>query len=412
MNSDLFSSFQQFEYDIHPETWQQHDKILIWAEGCERISELFESPNLYEESDDPIVRQGYALVNHIKNHFRDRYSHLNTFRILIHIPSLEASPGGNSLFSNMTQALGFIGIPVKNLGWNEGIEKYLDEFKPAVFMTSDHEIYLSRIDWKAVEKYRNSNILRIGLTASIEEYGNTPLKERLLWAKEHGIDFYYSFRCPEYLQQRAEYKPFLENRHNIFSIEFGANPLIHYPVPGFKRDLNYVFLASINSDKWQRYFLYLTEIFSKYPGFLDGPGWSLISRMTSNLNKDRYLYARAKAGLNLHLDNQIKWASELNERTYMLAACGVPQLTDNPLLLSDRFDEEGFFVANSPDEYKALFDFILNNPHEANRKALIAQKEVFANHTWFHRAENFALKLSEYLFPKLYEDSFLHDNTE
>jgi hypothetical protein len=312
----------------------------------------------------------------------------------------------------MTQALGFIGIPVKSLGWNEGIEKYLDEFKPTVFMTSDHEIYLSRIEWKAVEKYRNSNILRIGLTASIEEYGNTPLKERLLWAQEHGIDFYYSFRCPEYLQQRAEYKPFLENRHNIFSIEFGANPLIHYPVPGFKRDLNYVFLASINSDKWQRYFLYLTEIFSKYPGFLDGPGWSLISRMTSNLNKDRYLYARAKAGLNLHLDNQIKWASELNERTYMLAACGVPQLTDNPLLLSDRFDEEGFFVANSPDEYKALFDFILNNPHEANRKALIAQKEVFANHTWFHRAENFALKLSEYLFPKLYEDSFLHDNTE
>lgn len=399
-NSNIFAAFYQFEKIINPLTWQKHDELMQWAEECERRSDLFETPELYEKSDDPVVLQGYTLVKDTINTFANRYRHLTSLRILIHTPSLDGSPGGHSLFSNMVQALEFIGIAVKSLGWNEHIEKYLEEFQPTVFITSDHESYLSRINWDSIKIYRKSHILKVGLTASIEEYGNTPLPGRLLWAKEQGIDFYYSFRSPEYLQQRAEYRPFFDHGYKIFSIEFGANPLIHYPVPGIERDINYVFLASTNPDKWQRYFLYLTDILSKYSGFIDGPGWSFLKRKTSTLNKDRYLYARAKVGLNLHLDNQIEWASELNERTYMLAACGVPQLIDKPKLLPYRFNEEGFFIAASPHEYISLFDFILNNPDEAKRRALIAQKEVFASHTWFHRAEKLALSLLETFFSK------------
>ncbi len=184
----------------------------------------------------------------------------------------------------------------------------------------------------------------------------------------------------------------------VFSIEFGANPLIHYPVPETDRDLNYVFLASVNPAKWPRYFAYLTRIFSKYPGFLDGPGWSFVGKRVVPLKRDRYLYARARVGLNLHADEQIDWANELNERTYILAACGVPQLVDNPALLSARLNKDGLFVADTPDEYTALFDFILHNPDQAAARALIAQRQVFTEHTWFHRAERFVLELKENFF--------------
>ncbi|MCK4782642.1 MAG: glycosyltransferase [Desulfobacteraceae bacterium] len=408
--SPALLNIEQFEKQINPVTWQRHDKILQWAHSCEAAPERFELPELYENSDDPAVRQGFELTGKVKQQFRGRYKHLKDLRILVHIPSLRFSPAGYSLFTNMAQGLEFIGIPVRMLGWNETIDKLLYEFRPTVFLTSDHEGYLSRINWDSVKKYRESNTLRIGLTASIEEYGNTALQERLLWAKQHRVDFYYSFRCPEYLRQRTEYRPFFENGYNIFSVEFGANPLIHYPVPGIERDLSYVFLASINPDKWPRYFSYLSGIFSKYPGFLDGPGWSFIKTMSESFSKDRYLYARAKVGLNLHLDEQINWANELNERTYILAACGVPQLLDDPKLLPYRFNKDGFFVANTPSEYTALFAYILNNPVEAQKKALIAQREVFTKHTWFHRAEGLVLDLMRNYFPKSQQHGLLYNS--
>ena len=408
--SPALLNIEQFEKQINPVTWQRHDKILQWAQSCEAAPQRFELQELYENSDDPVVRQGFELTGKVKQQFRGRYKHLKDLRILVHIPSLRFSPAGYSLFTNMVQGLEVIGIPVRMLGWNETIDKLLYEFRPTVFLTSDHEGYLSRINWDSVKKYRESNTLRIGLTASIEEYGNTALQERLLWAKQQRVDFYYSFRCPEYLRRRTEYRPFFENGYNIFSVEFGANPLIHYAVPSIERDLNYVFLASANSEKWPRYFSYLSEIFSKYPGFLDGPGWPFIQTKSASFSKDRYLYARAKVGLNLHLDEQINWANELNERTYILAACGVPQLVDNPKLLPQRFDENAFFVAKGPDEYTALFAYILNNPVEARKKALIAQREVFTKHTWFHRAEGLVLDLMRNYFPKSQQHGLLYNS--
>ncbi len=107
--------------------------------------------------------------------------------------------------------------------------------------------------------------------------------------------------------------------------------------------------------------------------------------------------AKTKVGLNLHLDYQINTINQLNERTYMLAACGVPQLVDNPAILSEHFSEGCFFVANNPKEYALLFEQILTDPQEAQKRALKAQREVFANHTTFHRMDSFVRELLKLL---------------
>ena len=125
---------------------------------------------------------------------------------------------------------------------------------------------------------------------------------------------------------------------------------------------------------------------------------SFITKKSKTLDKDRYLYARAKVGLNLHLEEQLDWANELNERTYILAACGVPQLLDDPALLPSRFDKNGLFIADSPAEYTELFEYILNHPDKAKQKTLLAQREVFEKHTWFHRAEKLVSDLSKNYF--------------
>lgn len=382
--------FRIFENKIDKRTWQNHDEILQWAEALALLSES-ELQEQILASDKPIVKKGYELREKILNEFRDKYTD-EAIKIMIHLPSKESSPGGYSLFSNMAESFKFIGIKTEMLFVGEDIKEKLNQFQPTIFLSSDHKRYTSKIDWEAINEYKKSYNLQVGLTASIAEYGNTPLKQRLDWGKSIGIDFYYSFRAPEYFNTREEYRPFFEYELQILSVEFGANPLLYFPLPNIDKDIDYLFLASSNGDKQKRYFEWLPKIVTQYFGFIDGPGWHKISRWASQPTH-KFLYARAKIGINLHIDDSMDWASELNERTYILAACGVPQLVDNAKLLEYRFSSEAMFIASTPKEYAELFEYMLNSPDECQKRALIALEEVYTKHTTFHRADGFIQQL-------------------
>ena len=210
--------------------------------------------------------------------------------------------------------------------------------------------------------------------------------------EELWIDFYYNFGAPEYLKEREDFRRFFEEGYQIHSIEFGANPLLYFPVDGIDRDIPFVFLGSSNADKHKRYIEWFGQIFKEHPGFINGPGWKGMSS-SIKMNLNRFIYARAKVGINLHVEDQVSWANELNERTYTLAACGVPQLIDNPKLLLDRFSEGAMFQASSPKEYLNLFHHILASPEEAQKRAILSLEEVYNKHTTFHRAEGFIKQL-------------------
>jgi hypothetical protein len=304
----------------------------------------------------------------------------------MYVPDAHHSPDGYSVFNNLRQAWDFIGVPAKGLPFGSSIGKYLHDFRPTVLLTSDRESYLSRIDWTEIARYRRVQQLHVGLTASLQEYGNTPLIGRLEWARRHGVDFYYSFRAPGYHATRREYRPFYDKGFPILSVEFGANVLQCYPVFGIERDLDYVFLASSNPDKWPRYVAYLSGLFRHRAGFLDGPGWSRLSRSAPQ-STHRYLYARVRVGLNLHIADSVDWPSELNERTDILAASGVPQLVDRARLLREHFSSRVVFNATSPREYADMFEHMLTDEGETRLRAMAALREVYERHTTFHRTE-------------------------
>lgn len=390
--SHPFNSFQKI---INKTTWDTHDSIFNWAETSLKKVNTIED---YEKSTNPeqnTQKMGYLLKKEIEERYLNLYEPKKHIRILIHLPPSNMSPGGNSLFSNMIESLNFIGISTKGYQWYDNLNQILTEFKPTIFLTSDHYSYLNRIDWDTISKYKQKFGLKIGLTASLEEQGNTPLADRLKWAKKTNVDFYYSFQNPQYLKEREAYKPIFNESYSIYSIEFGVNPLHYYPLPAPQKDLNYVFLASSNPDKWNRYFKYLPRIFTKYSGFINGPGWRNDNKLPFNSDRDRYIYSRGKIGINLHIDESINYPCELNERTYMLAACGIPQLVDNPKLISTYFNKDCCFIGETPEEYFELFEYILDNPDDANKRALNSIKQVFMNYTTFHRTESFVLQLSK-----------------
>jgi len=379
----------QFNYFFNSRTLLSHDLILAEAELALAQKAVYENVALCLGSPDPVVSQGIRLKIDLELQLKNCLVGITSERILIQIPDPTFSPAGYSLFSNLLESLNYIGVPAEALPWDREMGSLLEEFKPTVLLSSDSHEYLKRIDWRAIQQYKSNSRLKVGLSATLEEYESTPLLPRLTWAKQYGIDFYYSYRDESYVKSRKEYLPFFEAGFQIIHIPFGANILHYYPVAGFERDLNYVLMASRKREHIQ----YLENITKNYSGFLDGPGWQQVKHFRFNRERDRYIYARAKVGLNIHLPEQIDWACELNERTYQLAACGVPQLVDHPMLLDKVFGSESFFIANSPTEYDELFKELIQNPQMGIDKAMRAQREVFASHTTLHRAKSLVNKL-------------------
>ena len=372
--------FHLFQKRINSQTRARHRETLEWAAGNAYNSELNEGT------------RNEGLRNDVLIKFRNLYQFENNIRVLVHVPAAKSSPGGYSVFSNLMESLRYIGIPCQQLELGNNLKNQLSIFAPTVLLTSDSMSYLELIDWGVIRQYRINHQLLIGLTASIEAYGNTPIAGRLKWAKKNQVDFYYSFRAPEYIRNRKDYLPFFDEGYNIHSIEFGANPLLYYPVTGVKKNIPFVFFGSSNADKQNRYLDWFDPLMTKSPGFINGYGWNgMCSTIPMNVNK--YILARAQVGINLHLEEQVEWACELNERTYVLAACGVPQLVDNARLLSERFSSESLFVANNPKEYAELFDYLISNPNVAAGRAEVALREVYEKHTTFHRAESLVLQI-------------------
>lgn len=378
-----------FDRSISETTIRNHDKIISDAEAALKNKEKYEADIAYMSSHDPMAQQGYALKQQAQKKFENKYTGQNIERIMIQVPDPVFSPAGYSLFTNLAESLNYLGVPTHTLGWNDNTKEAIDKFAPTVLLSSDHASYLERIDWDAIRQYKERNRFKTGLTASLAEYGNTPLDQRLDWARNHNIDFFYSYRDEDYVNVRKEYRPFFDAGYKVLYLPFGANILHYYPVAGFTRDIDFVLIAS----KKREHTIFMKDIVKRNSGFIDGPGWKHAPHFQFNRDRDRYIYARAKVGLNVHLPEQIDWACEVNERTYQLAACGVPQVIDHPKLLDKLFSRDALFIADTARQYTDYFELIINDPRIGQERALIAQKEVFEKHTTFHRADSLVQQL-------------------
>ena len=98
---DVLWNFNHFDNKVNPSTWSQYDKVIIWARNCKSNAPSLEGKEAFERSEEPVVRQGYALLNKVKNEFDGKLNYLNNLKILIHVPSCEISPAGFSIFNNL-----------------------------------------------------------------------------------------------------------------------------------------------------------------------------------------------------------------------------------------------------------------------------------------------------------------------
>ncbi len=379
--------FYTFEHGICQETITSHDAILQKAESyMARVSEI-ETEENYANSTDPVVRQGWKLKKKISSMFQGAYSSAKGIRILIHIQDFSDSPGGYSALSNMLESLRFIGVQASAITSTDNTREVLETFRPNILLSTDIDCFLEEIDWDAVRDYRRVHRLDIGLLTDREE-NPVPLEPKFKWAKEHNVRFYFSYRDKNYIDKSDKYEPFRTRGYPVVGIPFGVNILHYYPVPNIPRTLNYSLITSASWQKGEQYIM-AQDVVRKYPGFIYGLGWKHSKGFSFDKDRDRYIYAMSKCGLNFHLPFQLDSACEVNERTHQLAACGVPQLVDNAKMLPNLYSPDAFFIARNREEFSSHFQKIPANPEMAKQRALIAQKEAFERHTTFHRAATF-----------------------
>lgn len=345
--------------------------------------------NLMHTLPKNVLSENIELLNKI---LFNKDKHKNTsFRILIHLPSINISPGGYSIFNNIYENLKHMGVSAHCLKFDDDLNEILHIFKPTIFLSSDDIIFTNNINWELITEYKKNNNFKIGLTASISAYGNTDLIKRIEWAHSK-IDFYYSFRAKEYVESREDYIPFFKFGYKIINIEFGANILNFFPLKEVEKKFDYLFFGSINPTKTLRYKNYFSNIVKNHHGYIYGNGWPW-SKVEIPFQIQNYYYPLTRIGLNLHLDEQIEWCCELNERTYILGITKTPQLIDMPALLDKRYNINNMFCAHSAQQYEDLFNYMLLNEEECKYKSDLIFLETLEKHTMFDRIDHFLEQL-------------------
>jgi hypothetical protein len=336
-------------------------------------SNIEEDPVLKKYRDE--VLEGYANKNAKSN-----------LRILIHLAPLSMSPGFHTVAKSWIDTFNYLGIPCEALVFNEDVEKVLDSFKPNVFLSLVDPSFSQNIDYKEIAKYKQRHTLLVGLRIAINIREKGLIRKHIDWGKRNNVNFFYTHTSQKFINEFKYEKPFLDSHIKLISVEFGADILNYFPLNRTSNQLDYVFFGSMNYFKRTRYVSYFSKIIRKYDGIFAGPGWPGFSKQIP-LGYQKSLYGIASAGLNLHIDEQIQYPIELNERTYLLAASGIPQIIDAPKILLEKYKENHLYISKNPEEYVRNLEYVLNNPLESKERAVHAFKYTLKHHSYFKRLQ-------------------------
>ncbi len=353
----------------HPQTWNNNQRLpALLAQKTPK--EL-----------DPLWLKSQRLQQDLLAQYAGAYKE-KKLKILIQIPDQWAI-GTQSVFLNWLETLNLMGVAAQTLDWNDPGSESFALFQPDLFISLDHPSFLSRIDWAAWQRLRQTKDCKLALMTMHEHDGASPNGPRIEKALRLGVDYFLSFRFPTYV--KAWLGEWSQTGKPVLSVPFGANPLAYYPQP-MKEQLDYVFLGSSNPDKTPRYLSYFSPILNRAAGCLVGPGWGKKSPSSLDRGQHSCFYGLGKIGINLHLGIQMEVESELNERCYNLAAAGCFQLVDQPRALRELFPHPDQVVScASPKEYQDAFFHYLHHPKERLAYQIKGLEAVYQGHCLAHR---------------------------
>ena len=331
------------------------------------------SKNCVDESRLELMKENHSLRENVFQEFENLYEACGQ-RILLHRPDNGAI---KYLFDSWAETFNIMGLQTLLLDWHDNTKETFQSFQPTVFITVGDPAYVERLDLEFIANFQQQRELKIGHITNLQD--NYKL-----------CDFLITFHL-----NPAGDKRFDSLEKPLISVPFGINPNQHYLRPA-RQVWDFFFVGTNSQLKAEQGDKLLMPIVNSYRGILAGKGWNRGAGELS-VPDSALLYNFAKVLPNFHLESQYKRFDEVNERTFVIPACGGFELVDNPAAMKELFDANEMAVANSPQEYREMFEHFLNNPNERLPYIQNGMRKVWNNYTLFHSLSKLAkfLKITE-----------------
>ncbi len=316
-----------------------------------------------DPSRQTLMRENHRLRDDILKEYHDRYASANR-SILLHRPSNGAL---KYLMESWQEVLDHMGVRTRCLNWGEKTVDVFEDFRPDMFITVADPTYIRHLDMDYISAYRRSTGCKVGHVTTFEhEYPPA--------------DFLVTFH----------FDPTRDPKMNVaemplISLPFAINPLQHYMRPG-REVWDYFFVGTNSPRKIQRTKDYLLPVVQQYKGILAGTGWN-VGIGALSVKDSAELYNFAKIYPNYSTPRHVKEFNEVNERTFIIPACGGFELMDNPVAVKELFDEDELVVTETPQQYLELFEFYLNNPEARLPFIEKGMRRVYREYTLFQVLE-------------------------
>lgn len=283
-------------------------------------------------------------------------------KILLHCPDNGAL---KYLMESWCGVLNYMGAETVLLNFGENCCEACRRFKPNVLITVADFDYVKWLDMGYLKRYKASHGLRFGYISTFSGYPYTL------------GDFLITFHLDP-----ARVPIMAKTDLPLLSLPFAINPLHHY-MRQAKESWDFFFVGTNSPLKMQETRDYLLPIVRKYKGILAGKGWG-VGLGEMSVGQAAPFYNCARIYPNFHCKGQHEEFNELNERTYIIPACGGFELVDNPTALSELFKPDEMAAAQSPAEYHEMFEWFLNHPEERLPYIQKGMRRVWKDYTLFH----------------------------
>ena len=177
----------------------------------------------------------------------------------------------------------------------------------------------------------------------------------------------------------------------VHYLPLAADPSVYKPMRSRDQYRANVVFAGTATPRRERHLADLVE----FGLALWGPGWRRTSLRDycrgEQLDTENFVraYAGASVAINIHRAADAEPAvveRGVNQRTFEVAAIGVPQVVDFRGDLAQHFtDREELLVYRSVEEMRALVEAALQDPVAAEAVAKAGRDRLLAEHTYMHR---------------------------
>lgn len=342
-------------------------------------------------------------------------------KVVYHIPSLDTVTAYRTIYNGFKNAFEDLGHTFLTYTAGMNLEKFLEENKPDLFLTSSHFFWRKQLDYDVLKKYRLG-----GMKVFCKiDFWQSPLKStRVNEAKSLSQDSdvkrlikkgllgdYYYHVVEQGDERMSGFQRYAGQGYLTVPLAVDKTLAVQASrKERFKADISFI---GTNLPQKRQYFNeWLRPLAEDYDLKLYGQDWTLIDRMLGNVQKvgqyfnvpvlktirkpklelmDEFdIYASSKLCVNIHEDYQRKYGGDCNERTFKILASGCLEVTDNVACIKKYFKpDKEIVIAKDKEDWFDKIDFYLKNPEHAKKIAEAGRKRALSEHTYHNRAQSF-----------------------